>query len=299
MTSESLPSDLPSFTVPLRLSEWSHYRRPFRQSGKALLIHHAVIPTEIQRDVLTPLLGTDPLAEQLLVEAALGCSYLHWKKWRDSARRWNAFEFTDLVGEVQGLVVESIADFDPTRQSNFVVHAIGRVDKRLGDKLHPILHSARTGSEVNYKALQRRRTEKKTGERDPHLSDKMRDLIAEADRPFKMTSLNSPVDRDDPDSAEMIDMLPSDILEPEDIVVDREERLESKTLFASLDLTSKEWDALQGFLGYGGPRMSLNELGREMGMARNTVKAQLERAAVKMGVDYAFLENLHAEADRD
>ena len=297
LTTDRRPNDEKSFSIPLRLAEWSDYRRPFRQGGTSVDIFHAVIPTDIQRDVLTPLLGTDPLADQLLVEAALGCAYSHWRHWRETARRWGAFEFVDLVGEVQALIVDSLEDFDPTRQSNFVVHAIGRVDVRLADQLHPLIHAAKTGSKIHPKALQRFRFEKATGERSAHLSDEMRDRIAEGDAPPKMVSLNSPVDREDADSADLIDILPSDLAEPDDIVEDRDARREAKERVAALGLSPTEFDLLDLYLGlHGQPPASLREIGKEIGANKNTVRSRLEKIAVRLGIDFDTLQMRHEEA---
>ena len=160
-----------------------------------------------------------------------------------------------------------------------------------------IFHPVKTGSKIHRKALQRFRFEKATGERNAHLSEEVRDRTAEADAPPRMVSLNSPVDSEDADSADFVDSTLSDLSEHDDIIEGSDARREAKEQVAALGLTSGEFDLLDLCFGLTGqlPARSC-EIGKGIRADEYTMRARLEKIAIRLGIYFDTLPMRHDEA---
>lgn len=124
---------------------------------------------------------------------------------------------------------------------------------------------------------------------------------AHLDLPAPATmSLNAPLDSSDPESMQLGEAVPSDIADPDDVLVDKEAIREAKETVAGFDLSPEEFTALHLYIGIGSSDpLSLNQCAAETGFgSRNTVKRLLTSAAKKMGVELTDLERAHTEAKK-
>lgn len=292
MAEDAIKRD-PSGHTPLRLSDFDEYRRTFgtKESRDGYFQHYYVLDGKFEDEVLTPLIGVDKVAEELLIGSALKHAHRHWKKWKSKAQATGAFSYADLIGEVARIATEAMEDFDPSKSKSFTKHAIGRIDLRVsswaGPEIYAAEHGRRLAPSMWHKVA------------DPEHRGLGKDMIEEIKLPApERVSLQSHVSLSDENSMELSEMIASDIGDPDEDFINIEDRLEAKEMVAQFDLSWDEWSLLDLFLGLQGQMpMSLRACAEELNYgSHNTVKSQIEKVAVKMGTTYETLAT-HQEAE--
>lgn len=274
------------YESPLRRADFEKDRHHFHHGKYEYGATFYKIDERHQKE-LTKLMATDPVAVEVLIGCALGCAHSMYAKWMETATETGAFDLDDVISHCSEIIHDAFEDFDPGKSENFVTHAIGRVKVRFQDWANVQIHERTTGKTYAASTLQRAKRD------DPRLGDATREDIALGG--FFVTSLNAPVDiAGENESTDLNEVTPNDLGDPDERIINTDGLAEKRAMVASFNLTFDEWKCLEKYLGLNDDMpLSLNETGRQMCMARNTAKANLSRAAGKMGITFDDLEAEH------